>query len=116
VAAAIQGPSGVVAVDDRVATSGTLELTVAPNPVQGKSRVEFAMPVAGDVTLTVFDLRGAYIATLADGIAPAGRHSTVWEGAVDEGGSAPAGVYFVRLVWRGDGRTETAFRRVVLTR
>jgi hypothetical protein len=115
-AASVQGPSTVVAVEDRVATAGTLDLTIAPNPFAGRSRIEYSMPVAGHVALGVYDLRGARVATLVDADVPAGRHASPWEGVLDGGAKAPAGVYFVRLAWRAAERQGESIRKVVLTR
>jgi hypothetical protein len=68
----------------------------APNPTQGPARIAFALPVDARVRLTVLDLQGRRVATLADGELSAGRHEMKWDGR-DGGRVARPGIYFVRL-------------------
>jgi hypothetical protein len=51
------------------------------------------VPRAGEVALTVHDLRGREVARLFEGHRQAGRHEAVWETEL----SLPTGVYFGRL-------------------
>jgi hypothetical protein len=69
---------------------------VAPNPTAGALRIGFALARAGNVRLSVLDVQGREVATLARGEYAAGRFETKWNGRVGEG-EAPMGVYFVRL-------------------
>ncbi len=64
----------------------------APSPFSGHAMVRFSLPAAGDARLEVFDVRGARIATLADGAHGAGEHVVALEG-----GRLASGVYFCRL-------------------
>jgi len=82
----------------------------APNPTSGATRVDFAIPRESQVTLALYDMQGRRVATLADGLVPAGRHQAVWSGTVG-GRSAAAGIYFLRL--QGPGVTFS--RRLVVT-
>jgi hypothetical protein len=61
-----------------------------PNPARGGAVISFELPEDTDVTLSVYDLSGRKIATLADGLLPAGEHERVVSGL------AP-GVYVYRL-------------------
>ncbi len=74
-----------------------LALSALPNPGRGDQRLAFVLPLAGQVRLTVLDLAGRRLATLADGIETAGEHSVSWSGRDAAGRRAPAGVYFARL-------------------
>ena len=84
---------------------------VAPNPSHGGSRVSYALPTETRVRLRVLDLQGRVVATLVDGIMPAGGHEAVWNGSTP-GGAASSGLYFVRL--ETDGKR--LVRSVVLVR
>ena len=66
--------------------------------------------------LTIHDLRGGRITTLAEGDAPAGRYSVRWDGRVAGGRSAQPGMYFVRLTLSGSTGTVTEIRKIVMTR
>ncbi|MBI5168039.1 MAG: T9SS type A sorting domain-containing protein [Candidatus Eisenbacteria bacterium] len=82
---------------------------VFPNPLRtGAATFAFALPAAGHVKLSVLDVQGRQVLSLADGEYAAGRHAL----AVNAGarGSLGAGLYFVRL--QVAGRTFT--RRFVV--
>jgi DNA-binding beta-propeller fold protein YncE len=70
---------------------------LSPNPSRGLVRGEFAVPRESQVRVSVIDLQGREMAILADGTFPAGRHELSW----NAGRSAPAGIYFVRMVIGG---------------
>ena len=58
--------------------------------------IEFAVPQATDLTLSVFDVAGRRVATLAQGRHEPGRYQASWSGRADQGPPAP-GLYLVRL-------------------
>ena len=98
------------------ATAGEVILDFAlsrplPNPTSGATRVDFAVPRDSRVNLGLYDMQGRRVATLVEGVPPAGRHQAIWNGTVG-GRSAPAGMYFVRM--QGPGVNLT--RRLVVTR
>jgi hypothetical protein len=71
---------------------------VAPNPFRDATHFRFGIPRPTAVELHVYDVRGARVATLADGKSlPAGYHVRVWDGRDHSGRSAANGVYFARL-------------------
>jgi hypothetical protein len=45
----------------------------------------------------VFDVAGRKVATILDQTLDSGIHRIVWNGQIDSGSMAPAGVYFIRL-------------------
>lgn len=63
-----------------------------PNPFNASTVIHCSLPVSRYVMLRVFDFLGREVATLVDGVQPAGKHSVQWKPA-DE----PSGVYFYRL-------------------
>src|SRR5207237_9556742 len=80
----------------------------APNPwargTGGALGVSFSLPAAADADLALFDLAGRRVATLARGALAAGPHVAHWDGTLDTGRRAAAGVYFVRLTALGTMR------------
>ena len=68
-----------------------------PDPVRSSARFAFALPVAGDVTLALFDALGRHVRTLAAGSLPAGRYVRVWDARDEAGRAVPSGVYLARL-------------------
>ncbi len=71
------------------------------NPVTGPARFRFGLPKRTAVELSIHDVTGRRLATLASGECDAGYHTVNWESE----GTARAGVYFARL--HADGRSLT---------
>jgi flagellar hook assembly protein FlgD len=59
--------------------------------------VEYAVPSAGRVRLSIHDLHGRTVRVLRDGTLPAGWHRERWDGADAAGRPVSPGVYHVRL-------------------
>lgn len=96
-------PGSVDAPAPRVAEG--LQLAVGPNPLRGSAEVTFALPVAGEARVDVYDAAGRRVAVLARDAHAAGVHRATWTRA-----AASPGVYFVRLQAAGEAVT----RRVVV--
>jgi hypothetical protein len=104
-------PAGPTAVDP--ARIGGISLAAGPNPARRDVAVRFTLPHGDDhVRLAVYDLSGARLRTLVDRPLAAGDHAITWDGLLDGGRHARAGVVFLRLE-TGHG---TAARKLVLLR
>jgi hypothetical protein len=68
-----------------------------PNPFNPTTTIGFALPMAGDVKLDVFNLLGQKVKTLVNTEMLAGEHKVVWDGTTDAGTRVASGVYFYRL-------------------
>ncbi|MGH7742645.1 MAG: T9SS type A sorting domain-containing protein, partial [Candidatus Eiseniibacteriota bacterium] len=102
--------SGLAAAGEPPVTQFALA-PITPNPMRDRARVEFDLPRAAQVSLTIHDIMGRKLATLASGDFGAGRHSMTWDRSIDRG-SAPAGVYFMRYTAGG----RTVVRRFAIVR
>jgi hypothetical protein len=71
-----------------------------PNPVTSSARVRFALPVAGEATLTLLDAQGRRVRDWRFAL-PEGTHDLALDGV----GQAAAGVYWLRLEQGGRGAT-----------
>ena len=107
----IGGP-GVLAVAPERPAPGRLG---APWPVPARSRVTvpFRLDGRGRAELSVHDLSGRRVRTLARELAGDGPHALAWDLGDEHGDPCPSGVYFVRMAV--DGRT-SARRRIVVLR
>ena len=76
-------------------------LTSYPNPLQKQGTIEYTLPEATDVRITVYDVLGRRVAVLEDSHQEAGRHT-----ARLDGGRLASGVYFGRLETDGQTRTQ----------
>jgi parallel beta-helix repeat protein len=79
-----------------VATGFVLEQNY-PNPFNPSTTIRFAVPQASQVTLQIYDIRGALVKTLVSGNLTAGRHQMVWDGVNASGQPVASGVYLYRI-------------------
>lgn len=59
-----------------------------PNPFNPQTSITYGVPEAGNITLTVYDMRGRQVAVLAQGYSEAGWQQATWNAA-----EFPSGVY-----------------------
>jgi len=78
---------------------------IQPNPTRGSARVEFSVPTEAHVLITVFDMQGRAVATLADRTFAPGYHDVTWNGAGD-GSRLAAGIYLIRLQAPGTNQVQ----------
>jgi hypothetical protein len=67
-----------------------------PNPFNSVAIITYTLPRAGDVQLSLYDLRGREIRRMVSGFVDAGIHSVQLQGA-----DLPAGIYLVRCKVEG---------------
>jgi len=92
--------------------SGLVLAPIRPNPALGRAEMSYALDSPGRVDLSVFDVGGRLVRTLAGSVQSAGPHAIVWDGRTNDGSVAPAGVYFFRVATSDAGRSA----RLVLLR
>ncbi len=69
----------------------------SPNPFNPATTIHFSLPQTTEAKLTIFDLRGARVRTLIDGVLPAGEQFVVWDGRSDRGVPVASGIYLYKL-------------------
>jgi hypothetical protein len=69
----------------------------SPNPVGAQTRIQYSLPTAGQVTLSIYNLAGQLVQTVVSGFQEAGLHSCGWNCRDTRGATASSGVYFYRL-------------------
>jgi len=78
---------------DLAALPGTFELKGNfPNPFNPTTNIQFAIPAASDVTLTVYDMLGRQVAVLVNGTLSAGTHTATFDAS-----NLSSGTYMYRL-------------------
>ncbi|TLY31411.1 MAG: T9SS type A sorting domain-containing protein [Ignavibacteria bacterium] len=84
-----------------------------PNPFNSNTTIEFEINAPGFISLTVYDLLGRKISTLAEGVLEPGVHRRTFDGS-----SLGSGIYFYRLetVDRVRGLHERQTRKLLLIR
>jgi hypothetical protein len=68
-----------------------------PNPFNPMTEIAFAMPGAGHVRVSVFDVSGRLVKVVADGEYEAGLNQVMWDGTNSAGAAVASGVYVYRL-------------------
>ena len=84
----------------------------APNPFQGFTRFDLALPQDGPLHITIHDSAGRLVRSLWSGASPGGTRVFSWDGRDEADQVVAAGVYFVRATAEG----KTATRRIVRLR
>ena len=83
---------------------------VTPNPGSGPVRIDLqlarAARIATETELALFDLAGRRVATIDRQTMTTGLRSVTWNGRLDDGRVAPAGLYLLRFR-SGDGQAIT---------
>ncbi|MFZ1978954.1 MAG: hypothetical protein WAV76_13460, partial [Bacteroidota bacterium] len=82
-----------------------------PNPFNPSTTIQYDLPQESKVMIKVYSILGQQIATLVDGVVPAGYHQVIWRGSRDDGKTVAGGVYFYRIfaqpLGKGSGLVQT---------
>lgn len=81
-----------------------------PNPFNPSTQISYEIPVASQVKIVIYDLRGQFIWTLIDEQQSAGRYVVSWDGTNAGNERVASGIYLVRME---AGRFD-CIRRVIL--
>lgn len=85
-----------------------------PNPVSSEATIDFELSTLSEVQLSVYDLLGREVKTLAQSTMPAGKHSITWDGRDNAGLKLASGVYMINLAGQTKDGPKSATRKVVL--
>jgi len=81
-----------------------------PNPFNPSTVITFSLPKTMNINLTVYNLLGREVTTLAHGSYPAGEHRVVWNGTDRANRRVASGVYLYRLA----GENYSQERKMIL--
>lgn len=86
-------------IDGRVDTlvANSLDIQNYPNPFNPQTMIQFTIPEAGHLNLTVYDILGREVIKLTDEYKNAGKHAIKWNGVDRDGQRVGSGIYFCRL-------------------
>ena len=90
--------SGVT--DEDTSLSGPLDFSLSqnhPNPFNSNTNITYSLSSPGRIKLTIYDLLGKRVKTLADESQTPGNKSFDWDGTDDRGNTVASGIYFYRL-------------------
>ncbi|MBN2009165.1 CotH kinase family protein [candidate division KSB1 bacterium] len=68
-----------------------------PNPFNPATRINYDVPYAGKVNLSIFTINGEFVRTLVDAAFQSGQHHVQWDGENDKGIQVASGIYLCRM-------------------
>ncbi|NIR50858.1 S8 family serine peptidase [candidate division KSB1 bacterium] len=83
-----------------------------PNPFNPTTEIRYDLPVAGEVTLSIFNVMGQKIRTLIEEQKPAGFHRIFWDGRDELGRQVGSGVFLYRISVRPNDSGASPFEAV----
>ncbi|MCD4650421.1 MAG: CotH kinase family protein [Candidatus Cloacimonetes bacterium] len=92
------GFSNTVSIDDENPVSAVLSLSSYPNPFNPETNIYFTIPEAGHVQLSIYNIKGQRVITIADARYKKGEHSVKWNGLDANQREVASGVYFYRII------------------
>ena len=69
-----------------------------PNPFNRTSTINYFLPEAADVTLTIYDILGREISRPINGHVEPGYHEVIWDARDQAGRAMPSGIYITYLI------------------
>jgi hypothetical protein len=68
-----------------------------PNPFNPETVIEYQLPKASEVEISIFNLQGQKVTTLVRGHQTAGAHKIIWNGTDESGRRVASGIYLYQL-------------------
>ena len=65
-----------------------------PNPFNPHTHIQFSLANSQEVRIDIYSVKGQRVRTLVNRLMPAGKHTVLWDGKVDNGRLAVSGIYF----------------------
>jgi hypothetical protein len=84
-------------VGDAAGQISDLRIDAFPNPFHDGTTIRYALPRADEVRVSIHDVSGRLVRTLAAGQKAAGTHRVGWDGTGADGRRVASGVYWIRL-------------------
>jgi len=72
-----------------------------PNPFNPTTSISFSIPDESNVDLSIYNIKGQKVKTVANNQYEKGDHSVVWNGDNESGESVSSGVYFYKIMVNG---------------
>jgi hypothetical protein len=82
---------------ERPCEEGVASFRNYPNPFNPVTVISFALPASTHVNLSVYDVNGRLVSTLADNMMTDGVHEIAWDGRGSNGEQVASGIYFYKL-------------------
>jgi hypothetical protein len=88
----------VVTESDNILIPVRTELTGNyPNPFNPETKIKFSLNKDSDVSIKIYNIKGAVVRTLVNGEMNAAYHEIIWDGKDNAGKQVGSGVYFYKM-------------------
>ena len=77
-----------------------------PNPANPSTTISFILPEDSNIELSIFNVKGQKVKTLQKEYLSKGTHNTIWEGNDSNNNKVASGIYFYRLITKGQTYTK----------
>ncbi len=74
-----------------------IDVSNYPNPFNPSTTINLNLPTTSRVTIDIYNVLGAKVRVLQDGVLSAGNHSIEWDGTDNNGRELSSGIYFYRV-------------------
>lgn len=88
----------------------------SPNPFTKYTTITYSLPVAGYVTLKIYNILGEEVKSLTSEYQDAQSYRYLWYGEDESNSSVPSGVYLCRLVAQIEGESVIKMQKMMLVR
>lgn len=106
-------PNFGVGTEDEVDSTPAVTLINAyPNPFRSNLNINLSTSAKGKNTLSIYNLKGQKVTTLANTLLDKGQHSFVWDGCDSSARQVASGIYYVRM----DNGSTTVLKKIMLIR
>ncbi len=85
-----------------------------PNPFNSTTLIRYQLPVAGRMTMKIFNSQGKFIRLLENQELPAGAHEIIWDSRDQNGTEVASGMYFLQLIFESDKLRINEMKKMVL--
>ena len=85
-----------------------------PNPFNPVTTIKFALNKTSDVSIKIYNIKGAVVRTLVDGEMKAAYHEVIWDSKDNTGKQAGSGLYLYKMVSEGNSGRYTSTKKMIL--
>ncbi len=85
-----------------------------PNPFNPETMIEYSLPEASQVTISIYDANGRLVRQLVSSQRTAGIHDVKWDGRDDKGQKVVSGVYFYHFKAASSDRIFSRTNKMIL--
>ena len=85
-----------------------------PNPFNPTTTIKFGLKEAGNVSIKIYNIKGAVVRTLVDGEMKSTYHEIIWDGKDNTGKQVGSGLYFYKMISEGNSGDYTSTKKMIL--